>query len=466
MKRILCLALALLLLFTACGPTADGDETTTTTESATASTDDNATTGEGFSTEQTNGTGGSSGITDASGTSTGSTTTSTTVGGNKDATTGTTTGTSAAPTTTGGNSSVSQYDNDYFRLGNGLANTYLRLKNEKKLTVAFMGGSVTYGTSCDDPETNAFRSLVVAWLKQQFPDAQITQVNAAYPSACSAYGVYAVDEKVIDQGADLVFVEYAINDRYARSYYDLNSSKANYETILRKLRQADPTCDVVALYVTNKGNDYIDYMNGQEAVAQHYGIPSIDIGNYLRDKTGMTTAANSTAFTNLWNTYFADSAHANVAGHAKYGEILIESLEKAFTAAKEAGVTAITKKTMPTAQNIGLMMNTAYIDADEIPAATGWTLTGSGRFKNLVANAEFTYTFTGTGISLFLQAASGTSFQYAVDGGTMQTVSIASGNTYHLPLPVVEGLTSGQHTITFKVPTAGTMKISAILVCK
>ncbi len=439
-KRILCLISAAILLLglTACGDTEQPvvDATTTTTQ--------------------------------AVGTTTDTSNAQTTLGSEVNSTVSTTKTTTTATTTAASDDTAN--DTQYAKFRKGLNNTYAKLTKEKELTIAYVGGSITAGASATSAKTESYRALTTAWFKKQFPDATITEINMGIGMAGSKLPAYYVKTELVPQKPDLIFLECAINDYIERNSTPIDQVKAQYETIIRQLRTADPTCEFVALYTTNAAvsatDEFFEQAAVQDAVAAHYGIPSIDIGNYLRDKTGMTTAANSTAFTNLWNTYFADSAHANVAGHAKYGEILIESLEKAFTAVKEAGVTAITKKTMPTAQNSGLMMNTAYIDADEIPAATGWTLTGSGRFKNLVANAEFTYTFTGTGISLFLQAASGTSFQYAVDGGTMQTVSIASGNTYHLPLPVVEGLTSGQHTITFKVPTAGTMKISAILVCK
>lgn len=235
------------------------------------------------------------------------------------------------------------------------------------------------------------------------------------------------------------------------------------------MRTADPTCEFVALYTTNAAvsatDEFFEQAAVQDAIAAYYGIPSINIGEQLRVKTGMASALSTTAFNNLWNTYFADSAHAKVAAHAKYGEFIIECLGKAFEAAKESGVKTVTKWKMPSAKNSGLSMNTAYIDPNEIPAAEGWAMSGSGRFQNMKKNAEFTYTFTGTGISLFLEAANGISFQYAVDGGALQTVSIASDNYYHLPLPVVTRLSSGQHTITFKVAT-DTMKIKAILVCK
>ena len=440
MKRISCFVLALLLLCTACGgATTDGHEQGGTTSEVGGSADNGTT--------QSAVDGGDDNTSLNSGASTSSTTSS----------------------TGGGNSAVTNYDNDYFRLGNGLSNTYVKLKTKKKLTVAFMGGSVTYGTGCSDRQTQSFRVLVINWLKQQFPDAQITEVSAAYPSACSAYGAYAVDEKVIAQGADLVFVEYAINDYYAKSRYSAASLKAHYETIIRKLRKSLPSCDVVALYTTDKAQDMSQklfaHAAAQESVAKHYGIPSINMGWQLRTQLNLVS---SSGVASKWSTYFSDSVHANANGNRVYADIIIECLQKAFTAVQKAGVAAVVNKTMPTAQNSGLVMNTDYVAADELTVPAKWSLIPSPYYPRLVTTtpgAELTYTFTGTGISLFIDA-SGITLEHSVDGGTWSTQTVTG--YYHLPLPMVEGLPYGEHTITIKAPpeTSGTKSftVMAILV--
>lgn len=378
---------------------------------------------------------------------------------------------SATTSSTSGGNSMTTYDNDYFRLGEGLTNTYLKLKANQKLTVAFMGGSVTYGTGCGDRQTQSFRVLVINWLKQQFPGAQIAEVNAAYPSACSAYGAYCVDEKVIAHGADLVFIEYAINDYYAKSRYSASSLKAHYETIVRKLRTANPRCDIVALYTTDKAQDMsqklFSHAAAQESVAKHYGIPSINMGWQLRTQLKLVSASGVAS---KWSTYFSDSVHANANGNRVYADIIIECLQKAFTAAEASNAAAIVNHTIPSAQNSGLLMNTDYVAADELTVPSKWSLLPSPYYPRLVTTtpgAELSYTFTGTGISLFIDA-SGITLEHAVDGGDWSSQKVTG--YYHLPLPMVEGLPYGEHTITIKAPaeTSGTKSftVMAILVRK
>ncbi|MBQ9963945.1 MAG: hypothetical protein IJP14_02365 [Clostridia bacterium] len=431
LQRVLCLLAALALLLTGCGGNEDAvptDSTTTTQTSTTESKDS-----------------GSSQTKDTK--TTKKTTTTTTV-------------------TTKGAENVNY---EFFRMGDGLKNSYWKLKNEKELTVAFMGGSVTYGVGCDNL-SQSFRIIVKDWLKKQFPDATVTEINAAYPSACSAYGVYAVDDFVIAQKADLVFIEYGVNDKYAKSRYTVDQVKANYETILRKLYTADATCDVVALYVTDSSiasnadaEPLYEHAAAQEEVATYYGIPSINVGW----KMVKTYALGSGSSSKKWSTFFSDSVHATTTGNQAYGKIITTCLKDAFDAAESSGVFGVTNKTLPAAKSNDLSMKTKYVKADAIALPADWRLSPATNYPYIytgTAGSELTYTFTGTGISLFLDGTDMT-LEYAVDGAAhSQEIT----GYYHLPLPLVSGLSNGEHTITIKAPsttTAGnTFKIKAILV--
>ncbi|MBQ9963623.1 MAG: hypothetical protein IJP14_00695 [Clostridia bacterium] len=359
-------------------------------------------------------------------------------------------------------------DYEFFQMRDGLANTYLKLQNEKELTVAFMGGSVTYGIGCSDI-SESFRLVVKGWLQEQFPDATITEINAAYPSACSAYGVYAVDDFVIAQDADLVFLEYGINDRYASTRYTIEEVKANYESILRKLYRADPTCDVVALYTTDSGRDLnvplYEHVAAQDEVAQYYGIPSINMGWKLRTDCGLTVGSGE-----AWNMYFSDGVHANALGNQKYGEIINGCLAQTFEAAKAGSQTEVTAHTIPSQKAAELVMNTQYVKSNTIPLPNDWQVVSGGTYPvvaTAVAGSELTYTFKGTGISLFIDGTNMT-LEYAVDGGAWQSQNITG--YYHLPLPLVSGLESREHTITIKAPATTTasnkFKLKAIFVRK
>ncbi len=487
-QKILCLLMALSLVLTACGTTVvddpkDGSTTTTTTtqvDVGNGTLDEGEGKGEdGTTTTQADA--GSETPGEGKGEDTTTKTTDKTAGttkesGHKTATTSTypsstkasTSSKTSTTTTTKGDEDVGY---DFFRLGNGLTNSYLKLKNEKKLTIAFMGGSVTYGIGCNDL-SKSFRIYVKDWLQKQFPDAAITEINAAYPSACSAYGVYAVDDFVIAKNADLVFLEYGVNDKYAKSRYTIEQVKANYETILRKLYRADATCDVVALYTTDSTiattahtEPLYEHAAAQEEVAKYYGIPSINMGWELVDRYALSKGIAA----KKWATFFSDSVHATSTGNQGYGKIITECLSSAFSAAKASGVTTIKNKTQPAAKSNDLSMNTKYVKADALRVSSAWKLSSDNGYPVIstgTASADLTYTFVGTGISLFLDGT-GWDIEFSVDGGKTQSTGTLTGY-YHLPLPIVSGLSNGEHTITIKAPATVTasnkFSIKAILV--
>ena len=95
--------------------------------------------------------------------------------------------------------------------------------------------------------------MVTNWLEETYPDADMTMIKVAIGSAGSQWGAYSVSEDVLSHDPDLVFVEFAVNDNICagEGKYDAEKAKLYYETIIRKIHEASPQCDIVALYTTN-----------------------------------------------------------------------------------------------------------------------------------------------------------------------------------------------------------------------
>ena len=136
---------------------------------------------------------------------------------------------------------------EFLRMRGGLNNTYARLTEDKKLTVAYIGGSITAGASASDAATKSYRPLTTAWLRERFPEAEITEINRGNGCAGSKLAAYYVDVDVIPLKPDLVFLECAINDHLENLVITPADVSVQYETIIRKLRTANPACEFVAL---------------------------------------------------------------------------------------------------------------------------------------------------------------------------------------------------------------------------
>lgn len=347
------------------------------------------------------------------------------------------------------------YSNEYFQYRDGLLNTYAKLTQDEQLTVAYMGGSVTYGIGASDL-SDSYRSRTTAWLKSQFPNATITEVNAAVPSACSAFGAYWVDEIVLPRVPDLVFVEYAINDYYARDKYSLTDVSRHYETIIRKLRRANPACDIVALYTTDNtcsmlNTPYFEQAETQDGIAAMYGIPSINVGYQSCKELSLTSGINSAG----WYTYYTDGVHPTEEGYAQYAKVITRCLQTALIEAPKFFMNiSATPKNMPASKNSDLIMNSRYIPAVSMNA-TGWALNstgvGVGGFGHTPgylytnsSDAAVTFSVTGKDIALFCTLG-GRSITYTIDGG--EEIAISTNNH---PMPLGLELSDEEHTIAVR----------------
>ncbi|MCD7842907.1 MAG: SGNH/GDSL hydrolase family protein, partial [Lachnospiraceae bacterium] len=63
----------------------------------------------------------------------------------------------------------------------------------EKLTVGFIGGSITNGSLSSTPQT-CYAYLVYSWWKVTFPKADFTYVNAGIGATDSQYGAARVEE--------------------------------------------------------------------------------------------------------------------------------------------------------------------------------------------------------------------------------------------------------------------------------
>jgi hypothetical protein len=159
------------------------------------------------------------------------------------------------------------------RARGGLPNFLARAAAGGEISVAYFGGSIT--------AADGWRPKSFAWLKQQFPKAQFTQINAAIGGTGSDLGVFRNQYDVLRHKPQLVFVEFAVNDGGA----DPIRIHQTIEGIVRQTWQADPTTDICFVY-TLAHNQLDDLSKGKfqrsasamEAVADHYGIPSIHFG--------------------------------------------------------------------------------------------------------------------------------------------------------------------------------------------
>lgn len=209
-----------------------------------------------------------------------------------------------------------------------LHNTVWKLQQEKKLTIGYFGGSITEGAGQSAPGF-CYRDRVTAWMKEQYPHASITEIQAAIGGTGSDLGMYRCDRDLLTGKPDLVFYEFAVND----SGMSYEAAAAQTETIFRKIWSADPTTDIVVLYTITgmlhdrmaQGGEYVSRA-AHGAVAHHYGIPSVDIGEVLRTRTLLDGGEDFTG--ENFTRYARDRVHPTDEGYAIYTDCLTGWLTK------------------------------------------------------------------------------------------------------------------------------------------
>ncbi|MBR5116585.1 MAG: SGNH/GDSL hydrolase family protein, partial [Lachnospiraceae bacterium] len=84
----------------------------------------------------------------------------------------------------------------------------------EELVVAFFGGSITQGSLASTEET-CYAYLFYTMLKERYPQAKLTYVNAGIGGTGSHYGAMRVREDLLQHRPDLVVLDFSVNDTEA-----------------------------------------------------------------------------------------------------------------------------------------------------------------------------------------------------------------------------------------------------------
>lgn len=161
-----------------------------------------------------------------------------------------------------------------FNSREGLPNFYHKLRQNRSVHIAYLGGSITAAQ-------DGWREQTCNWFRVTWPQTVITHNNAAIGGTGSNLGVFRTERDVINYHPDLVFVEFAVND----GGKDREKVIKPMEGIVRKIWQANPETDICFVYTIDKSKmeklqeGHLDpAVIAMEEVAEHYGIPTIHLG--------------------------------------------------------------------------------------------------------------------------------------------------------------------------------------------
>lgn len=204
----------------------------------------------------------------------------------------------------------------------GIGNLLAKLRDGKEVRIAYLGGSITAAPGWRVKSRELFAKL--------YPEAKISEINAAIGGTGSDLGVYRVERDALNQQPDLLFVEFAVNDGGAKPLQIWQAM----EGIVRKTWAANPQTDICFVYTFRTGyeTDLRDAncpqaASAMEALAEHYHIPSINfalrISELEKDGKLLFQAAEPVQDKIRFS---EDGVHPLDQGHTIYTDILAESL--------------------------------------------------------------------------------------------------------------------------------------------
>lgn len=203
--------------------------------------------------------------------------------------------------------------------GNAVSSVRCRTNAAARVTVAFLGGSIT--------EMNGYRPLVMRMLRDRHPFVDFVEIAAGLSSTCSDTGALRMDRDVLAHDTpDLLIVDVAVNDDQD-GHFDLRRCVRGLEGIVRRMLMANPKCRVVIAQMVNRhqyellqtGDVPVPYAAARQ-VAERYGLGIADVGSAL--------AASAKAGGFSWKDY--KDCHPSQEGCMFGAKVVMETISDVF----------------------------------------------------------------------------------------------------------------------------------------
>lgn len=213
----------------------------------------------------------------------------------------------------------------------GIGNVVAKLNAGQDVKIAYFGGSIT--------AANGWRPKTLKWFQQTWPQAKISEINAAIGGTGSDLGVYRNTQDVLQHKPDLVFVEFAVNDGGASP----DNIWRGMEGIVRQTWKANPATDIVFVYTFQRGQEealkagnFPRAASAMDVLADYYNIPSISVAQKTvqllqegklivvpeKDENGKDKPAPEGVI--LFST---DGVHPLDAAHGVYADVVADAIK-------------------------------------------------------------------------------------------------------------------------------------------
>ncbi|MGV3685767.1 MAG: SGNH/GDSL hydrolase family protein [Daejeonella sp.] len=325
----------------------------------------------------------------------------------------------------------------YMEIRGGLDNARKAILEDKELTVAYLGGSITF--------MEGWRNKTSKYLEEKYPQTRFTFIRAAVPSLGSLPHSFRISTDVPDLAdVDLLFFEAAVNDRANGT--DSITQVRGLEGVVRQAKAANPKINIImmAFVDPDKIDDYhkgkvpVEVIN-HEKVAGYYNLPSINLARLVNDRI------DNGEFT--WKDDFKD-LHPSPFGQEVYFSAIKTLISKTIDSPPaEAATTTTLKKPL----NPYSFTNASYYDIKNARLQKGWQriesfkpegVKGRDGFINVpvleatTPGAMLSLPFKGRAIGVNVNSGPDAGIlEYSIDGGPFQKLDLFTQWSHSLHLP-------------------------------
>jgi pimeloyl-ACP methyl ester carboxylesterase/lysophospholipase L1-like esterase len=338
------------------------------------------------------------------------------------------------------------------------SNSRIRFEKEKKGTVAFLGGSITYNPG--------WRDGVSDYLRARFPDTEFNFIYAGIPSLGSVPHAMRFTADVLSNGTpDLLFVEAAVNDETNGASPE--QMIRGMEGIVRHALQANPEMDIVMLHFADQ-DKMAAYNNGRvpvvieqhEKVTEHYSLPSINLAKEVNDRILNGEFTWRDDFKNL---------HPSPFGQKLYFRTIKNFFDMSW---KDASPETQVPHAIPANKLDKFSYDNGHFEAmSKAKKLKGWSIVNDWKPNDVPGRegfmdddileatepgASFQIKFTGSAIGLFVTSGPDAGIlEYSIDGAPFKKTDQYTkwSKSLHLPwlLMLEDELQEGRHKLIVRI---------------
>lgn len=166
------------------------------------------------------------------------------------------------------------------------------------VTVGIIGGSISQGVVTTSYE-KCYPKRLEAWWKENFPQAEITLVNAGLGSTDSVLGVHRLEQDLLKYRPDFVVVEFAANDSQGLLWAQ------SYEAMIRRIWESPSKPGIMLMFMNYQ--DGTTEQNAEIPIGTYYQLPMISYHDAVKPEIAAGRLK--------WNEISPDIVHPNDRGH-------------------------------------------------------------------------------------------------------------------------------------------------------